>query len=140
FAAVQAAPVAYDYADGQYWDDTVFAIPFNACRVDATLYYQTTSKEYIEFLRDENTTNSAGNDAYALWEQFGKSARVAMDALALLLAVPGDLNQDGIVDITDLSTLLSSYGVGAEGDLNGDSITDISDLAILLGYFGSGCL
>lgn len=140
FAAIQATPVAYSYADGQYWDDTRFPVPFGACRVEATLYYQTTSKEYIEFLRDENTTNSAGDDAYALWEQFGKSAPVAMDTLVLPLTTPGDINHDGIVDLSDLATLLSAFGNGAGGDLNGDAETDISDLAILLGYFGSGCL
>jgi len=32
------------YADGQYWDDTRFAIPSGARSVDVTLYYQTSSK------------------------------------------------------------------------------------------------
>jgi hypothetical protein len=27
FASVQSAPVGYTYADGQYWDDTFFAMP-----------------------------------------------------------------------------------------------------------------
>src|SRR5262249_51964238 len=52
FAAVQAAPVAYDYADGQYWDDTLFEVPRDARRTEVRLFYQTTSREYIEFLRD----------------------------------------------------------------------------------------
>lgn len=47
----------------------------------------------------------------------------------------GDLNGDGLVNIFDLSKLLSKYnepGTPAEGDLNGDGIINITDLSILL--------
>jgi hypothetical protein len=78
FEDIQSPPVAYGYADGQYWDDTQYWLPENADSVIVTLYYQTTSKEYVEFLRDENTTNSAGQDFYDSWAVHGKSAPVAM--------------------------------------------------------------
>lgn len=139
FTAIQATPVGASFADGQYWDDSEFAIPFGACRAEATLYFQTTTKEYIEFLRDENTTNNHGQVAYDKWVEFGKSAPVAMDVGSLALAVPGDLNHDGVVDISDLTQLLSSFGVSTGGDINGDGMTDILDLAMLLAYFGGGC-
>ncbi|MBN1341010.1 MAG: hypothetical protein JXA03_16900, partial [Bacteroidales bacterium] len=74
FAAIQSPPVAHSYADGQYWDITSYQLPFLPDSVDVTLFYQTTSKEYVEFLRDENVTNNAGQVMYDLWEQFGKSA------------------------------------------------------------------
>jgi hypothetical protein len=45
------APVGATYADGQYWDETVYALPESAVRVVAGFYYQTASKEYIDFLR-----------------------------------------------------------------------------------------
>ncbi|RKZ13545.1 hypothetical protein DRQ53_13165, partial [bacterium] len=60
FEAIQSPPVDHVYADGQYWDDSYYALPNTAKEVTATLYYQATSKEYIEFLRDENTTNQLG--------------------------------------------------------------------------------
>jgi PKD repeat protein len=44
-------PVGTAYADGQYWDDTSYTLPLETERVVATLYYQTSSKEYIDFLR-----------------------------------------------------------------------------------------
>jgi len=82
FAAVQAAPVAYSYADGQYWDDTYFAIPAFAAGARVILYYQATSKEYIEFLRDNNPNpgnpNNAGQVAYNLWLANGKGPPVVM--------------------------------------------------------------
>jgi hypothetical protein len=56
----------------------MFALPASARSVKATLYYQTTSKEYVEFLRDENTTNTAGQEMYDLWVAHGRSAPVAM--------------------------------------------------------------
>jgi hypothetical protein len=47
-------------------------------------------------------------------------------------SIPGDFNNDGVVNGADLSTLLNSWG-SAGGDLNGDGNTDGADLAILLG-------
>ncbi len=44
-------PVGVNYSDGQYWDDTRYVLPPNTSFVIATLYYQTTTKEYIEFLQ-----------------------------------------------------------------------------------------
>lgn len=47
----------------------------------------------------------------------------------------GDVNQDGVIDITDqadLSNDLSNFAFGyLNTDLNGDSVVDISDQAIL---------
>ena len=36
------------------------------------LYYQSTSKEFVEFLRDENSTNTKGQEMYDLWNNNGK--------------------------------------------------------------------
>jgi mono/diheme cytochrome c family protein len=44
-------PVGATYLDGQYWDDTVYTLPLETDRVLVTLYYQTSSKEYINFLQ-----------------------------------------------------------------------------------------
>jgi Ca2+-binding EF-hand superfamily protein len=56
----------------------------------------------------------------------------------------GDLNDDGQVNISDLATLLSNYGLtgGAtyeQGDLDGDGDIDLSDLANLLSVYGAIC-
>jgi hypothetical protein len=138
FEADGCQPVNYEYADGQYWDDTAFAIPAGAVEAVAVLYYQTTTREYIEFLRDENRTNDAGNVAYGLWEMFGKSAPVDMDVVSLALtpSVPADLNGDGVVDGIDLGILLSGWGSAGAGDLSGDGVVDGIDLGILLSAWG----
>lgn len=67
FIAIQSPPVSYSYIDDQYWDDTEYLLPGNTYEVDVILYYQTTSKEFIEFLRDENTTTAHGDTIYSLW-------------------------------------------------------------------------
>lgn len=82
FTAIQSPPVGYEYNDGDHWDLTAYNLPFIPDQVDVTLYYQTTSKEYVEFLRDENTTNDAGQTMYDLWELNGKSAPVAMNTIS----------------------------------------------------------
>jgi uncharacterized repeat protein (TIGR01451 family) len=56
-------PVGATYVPGQYWDDTVYdlsAYP-GVVRIFVTLYYQTASKEYVDFLR-----NNGGTDAVTL--------------------------------------------------------------------------
>jgi hypothetical protein len=52
-------PVAAEYADGQFWDDTVYPLPAEAVAVMALLYYQTASKEYIDFLRAKGGADGA---------------------------------------------------------------------------------
>ncbi|WP_163714396.1 T9SS type A sorting domain-containing protein [Mangrovibacterium lignilyticum] len=78
FNAIQSPVVAYAYADGQNYDESQYTLPAGITYVKAQLLYQTVSKEYVEFLRDENTTNDAGNILYSLWSANGKSAPVVM--------------------------------------------------------------
>ena len=68
-----AGPVGAAYADGQYWADTVYRVPTETVRVVVGLHYQIASREYIEFLRDENVTDNNGDLLYNLWELTGMS-------------------------------------------------------------------
>lgn len=55
---------------------------------------------------------------------------------------PPDLNGDGLVDLADLTLLLSDFGCLAPacvGDLDLDGDTDLSDLTSLLSAFGTNC-
>jgi uncharacterized repeat protein (TIGR01451 family) len=56
-------PVGALYLDGQHWDDTSYILPAETARVLVLLYYQTSSKEYIEFL-----AHNGGVDGLALGE------------------------------------------------------------------------
>tara|TARA_R110002126_G_scaffold41590_5_gene120822 strand:- start:5017 stop:7095 length:2079 start_codon:yes stop_codon:yes gene_type:complete len=85
FDAVQAPVVGATYADNQHWDDTTFPIPIFASSAVVRLYHQTTSKEYIEFLLNENTTNTNGQTAYDQWLLHGKSAPVEMEITTVAL-------------------------------------------------------
>ncbi len=97
FQAIQSEPVGESYADGEYWDDTEYMVPIGATRVVVELLYQTTSLEFVEFLRDENVTNAAGQTMYDLWAAHGKSRPevMASDTLALpgpvAVEAPGSL-------------------------------------------------
>lgn len=56
----------------------------------------------------------------------------------------GDLDADQDIDLTDLATLLSNFGMPdsaqrAQGDLDADGDVDLTDLAILLSRFGTIC-
>lgn len=78
FEAIQASPVGYTYADGSYSDTTSYDLPEDTYRIDVKLLYQTASKEYIEFLRDKNVTDTKGQELYDLWVTYGKSTPEVM--------------------------------------------------------------
>ncbi|MFT5424343.1 MAG: hypothetical protein ACI89L_002138 [Phycisphaerales bacterium] len=114
FEAVQAAPIGAVYADGQHWDDNSFAVPVGAASAEVRLFYQTSSLEYITFLRDENFTDSNGQ---TLWDQYvatGMSAPVEMGSalLALALPCPADMNGNGILDNGDIGTFVAAFLAG----------------------------
>jgi plastocyanin len=50
----------------------------------------------------------------------------------VVIAIQGDLNNDGIVDGADLTICLGCWGKGC-ADVNGDLLTDGTDLSIILG-------
>src|SRR5260221_14535640 len=51
--------------------------------------------------------------------------------------LPGDLNSDNIVNVSDLSILLNAYGTtNTNADINSDGIVNILDLSILLNHYG----
>lgn len=83
FEEHQAGVFEYAYADEQFWDDATFALPPGTASLRVSLYHQTTSREYIEFLRDENRTNDKGQIAHEVWVAQGKSAPVLMSQVEL---------------------------------------------------------
>lgn len=83
FTTVQSPPVAYSYADGQYWDETTYALPPTATSAVVTLYYQTTSKEFIEFLRDNDPDVALGQQLHDAWVDQGRAAPVAMASASI---------------------------------------------------------
>lgn len=134
---VRASPVGYSYDDDQYWDDTLYDVPTDARSVVASLYFQTTTREYIEFLRN-TAQDGTGSTAFQLWTNHGESAPVTMDVQVMEIspALPGDINGDGIVNGFDLAIVLGFWGTSdPKADLNGDGVVNGADLAIVLGYW-----
>jgi hypothetical protein len=86
---------------------------------------------------------------WALYQDTGSTgSQTACNGVAATVtsSIPGDINQDGHVTITDLSLLLSSYGESGSAcvtasqytcDLNGVNGVNIIDLSILLSHYGS---
>jgi hypothetical protein len=73
-------PVGAVYADNQHWDDTLYVLPNEAASVVVVLYYQTASKEYIDFLRTRG-----GEDGVLLgqmWDDLKSPPEVMAVAMA----------------------------------------------------------
>jgi hypothetical protein len=141
------SPVGATYADGQYWDDTAYRIPAGATRADVTVYYQSTRRELIEFLRDENRTNGKGQELYDLWNDYGKSPPETMATMSVGLTPPlrGDLNCDARIDAFDIEPFIAALldPVGYAGayptcsaelaDINSDGAVDAFDIDPFVG-------
>jgi len=110
YEAFGGPPVAYSYADGQYWDDTYYDIPAGAASVEVKLYYQSTSKEFVEFLLSENTTTDDGQKMYDLWNENDKCPPELMaEASTTLDTSVADFDGDWDVDADDLAALGSGW-------------------------------
>jgi hypothetical protein len=92
-------------------------------------------------------------DSDGLFTSAGERADFFADPLGLVGDVrqvafawcAGDVNNDRIVDLTDLTRLLSGFGTQADaersiGDLDGDEDVDLGDLTYLLSNFAGTCL
>jgi len=131
FAPFGGTPIGLGYADGQHWDEAAYAIPAGAVSVEVALYYQSTSKEYVEFLRDANTTDSKGQELYDLWAANGRCPPELMATVTIPVSGvrPGDLDEDGDRDEGDV-LLFVNVLLGLEtgepyvsnSDLNGSGL------------------
>ena len=53
----------------------------------------------------------------------------------------GDFNNDGVITVSDLLTMLASFGCteDCETDLSGDDVVSVADLLELLAVYGTQC-
>ncbi|MGQ0628969.1 MAG: multiheme c-type cytochrome [Phycisphaerales bacterium] len=151
YETVGAGVVDATYLDGQYWDDTLYAIPAGAALAEVRLFHQTSSKEYMEFLFNEDVTTPFdraqpwGQLAYQQWLLLGKSAPVEMELVIVpLSSCPIDFNNDGIVEPGDLDEFITFYFSDVEEernqcDFNNDGIVEPGDLDEFITAYFEGC-
>jgi hypothetical protein len=147
FEALQAAPVNYPYADGQHWDITDYDIPAGAASADVRVYYQSTTREYVEFLRDENTTNDAGDVMYNLWNgPLNRIPPVEMNFATITFDAGGCNLADnaepfGVLDLADLQGFVNAFlNQQPAADVAAPfGVWDLSDLQTFVSTFLAGC-
>ena len=117
-------PVGATYTDGQYWDDTTYPVPANTAYVEATLYYQTSSKEYIDFLRTNGGPD--GETLGTLWDTSKSPPETVATA-----------TYDPRAEVTILAddTAVITYTVGHELYLSSQPYTGFSQVGDTSGLY-----
>jgi hypothetical protein len=131
FAQFGGAPVGHTYADGQHWDDTEYTIPANAIRAAVRLYYQSTSKEFVEFLRDQNVTNNKGLIMYNLWNDNGKCPPELMAEAQWTMDPAADNDGDGIANSVEQQYEMNPFdSADALLDADDDGLSNLAESAL----------
>jgi hypothetical protein len=133
FAEFGGSPVEYSYADGQYWDDTYYSVPVGAVRAEVTLSYQSTDKEFMDFLLEKNKTDSSGQTMYDIWVNNDRCPPVEMASMELGLSPVGpacDLDGSGTVDFMDVAVFGPFWGNDCSLEACGNANLDDSDQEI----------
>jgi len=139
FADFGGPPVAYSYADGQYWDDTIYTIPPTATSAEVTLYYQSTSKEFVEFLDAANSTNAKGQEMYDLWNNNGKCPPELMATVTLALqSCSIDADCDDTLYCNGLEGCLSGFCAPGTDPCPGQGCDESTDTCFPLGCNDNG--
>ena len=141
-----------EYAGG--YDDVNFVLPEGAEYIDVTLYYQGTSREYIEFLRDEingtadtltSPTPSGEPNAYiAQSDPFFNQLKQWGNAIWDLWYHNHGLDGSGagVEGIVPFAMAQASWGTPSEpspADLDGGCDVDFIDFAIFASYWLNDC-
>ena len=131
--------------DGDYgsWEGTSFATPFvsgTAALIRAK--HPDWEADFDAYVQMTTILAASAVDIYPLNPQYADEEELGvgrLDAFAAVQLGPsapalGDLNADGVVDSSDLFSLLSDWSlVHSSADLDGDGVVDTGDLFILLG-------
>jgi MYXO-CTERM domain-containing protein len=144
---LETKPVGYTYPETSpgsgtlvSYDVTDFSVPIPASvksplTVEVKLRYQTTSKEYVEFLRDEAVSNafpadciereagkptkSRGELLYDMWQKHGRSAPVDMAEESASVSVQGTAGTGGAAGSAGSAGSAGAGAVGGGGAAGG---------------------
>jgi len=127
---------------GQTWVNAETVGPAGAGTNGGWIHHEFQVENFVE-LTDQIRVRFVASDydpqalVEAAVDQFRMSLKVCEDVEPLC---PGDLNGDGVVNVSDLLILLAQWGPcdgNCDADLDGNGVVNVSDLLILLSAWGS---
>ena len=131
FAAFGGAPVGHAYADLQHWDDTEYTIPATAKRAEVRLFYQSTSKEFIEFLKNQNVTDNKGLVMFNLWNDNGKCPPELMVQSQWTIDPAEDDDGDGMANSIEQEYDMNPFDpADALQDADNDGLSNLVESAL----------
>ena len=97
--------------------------------------------DLFDFASDSGTFTAVNLPTLPIGEQWDSSALYTTGVISVNAKLMGDANVDGTVNVGDLGSLATNYGVtsGAtwqQGDFNGDGAVNVGDLGSLATNYG----
>lgn len=141
--ALSADEIARHFAAAQR-DRTVLANDGDGKRPQMAELVTPPEHGTVEFLPDGSfiyrpTLGFAGVDSFRYRAVDGQIASAPTKVTITIVALPGDADFDGDVDLNDFAVLKAHFaaaGGPADGDFNGDGQVDLNDFALLKANFG----
>lgn len=93
-----------DYSDGnggyRSFDEATFTLTApegasGAYTLSARVYYQSMTRQYVEFLRDANTTNTKGDELEAIYQATGEAPPIQVAAVEAPVTLSGSMGAGG---------------------------------------------
>jgi hypothetical protein len=109
-----------------HWDDAPYELVIpkavsGTVVIRATLWYQTTSREYVESLRRDNVTDNYGNKMLEIWERYDRALPFGMATATGSIAIepappePEPVVEPGAEPVPDGGTAADSGGAREAG-------------------------
>ena len=142
-ANMQGGPlVAQVSADGENWTtvgDEIAKTGFTRMWKKYTNSYNGTDEVYVRVAQQTGSASAKIFDIFVANE--GEKSKALLDELHAEygdwddIEIPGDVNGDGVVDVADISAIITVMAGSASGavadnaDVNGDGVVDVADIS-----------
>jgi hypothetical protein len=120
-------------------DYSVEVIAEAGAKLEDTFSVEVDTGKEVKVLLEEQTISEIPSKPVAVKLEVSETGEIEVEIKPAKPKLPWDVNNDGMIDISDFVLVGSHFGEagkGITGDINGDGTVDISDIVLVISHFG----